>query len=78
MVSDIYSVNPIPEEYRNDPVEVSECWAGSVTHNEYLEQLPKTGLSTVHIIEESAPYEKGEVMVSSWTVAGQKPFGKCN
>ena len=78
VVSDIYSVNPIPEEYRNDPVAVSECWAGSVTRNEYLEQLRKAGFSSLQVIEESAPYEKGKVMVSSWTVTSQKPFEKCN
>ena len=72
VVSDIYSVNPIPEEYRNDPVAVSECWAGSVTRDEYLDQLRKAGFTSVQIIEESAPYEKGKVMVSSWTITGRK------
>jgi ubiquinone/menaquinone biosynthesis C-methylase UbiE len=76
VVSDIYSVNPIPEEYRKDPVAVSECWAGSVTRNEYLEQLHKAGFSSVNIIEESAPYEKGKVMVASWTITGKKQSGK--
>ena len=76
VVSDIYSVNPIPEEYKNDPVAVSECWAGSVTRYEYLEQLRKAGFSSLQVIEESAPYEKGKVIVSSWTISGQKPSGK--
>jgi len=78
VVSDIYSLHPIPEEYRNDPVAVSECWAGSVTRSEYLEQLRKAGFSSMQVIEESAPYEKGRVQVSSWTISGQKPTGKCN
>jgi len=72
VVSDIYSVNPIPEEYRNDPVAVAECWAGSVTRDEYLEQLREAGFSSVRVIEESAPYEKGRVLVTSWTITGQK------
>jgi SAM-dependent methyltransferase len=72
VVSDIYSINPIPEEYRNDPVAVAECWAGSVTRDEYLEQLRKAGFSSVRVIEESAPYEKGRVLVSSWTITSQK------
>ena len=78
VVSDIYSLNPVPEEYRNDPVAVSECWAGSVTRDEYLEQLGKAGFEQIKILEESAPYKKAEIMVSSWTVAGRKPSGKCN
>jgi ubiquinone/menaquinone biosynthesis C-methylase UbiE len=72
VVSDIYSVNAIPEEYRNDPVAVAECWAGSVTRNEYLDQLRKAGFASVQIIEESAPYEKGKAIVSSWTITGRK------
>ncbi len=78
VVSDIFSLNPVPEEYRNDPVAVSECWAGSVTRDEYLEQLEKAGFKQITILEESAPYKKAEIMVSSWTVAGIKPSGKCN
>ena len=72
IVSDIYSSSPVPEEYRNDPVAISECWAGSVTSDEYLEQLTTAGFTSVKILEESAPYEKGKIMVSSWTIAGEK------
>jgi len=78
VISDIYSSDPVPEEYKNDPVAIAECWAGSVTRDEYLEQLKMAGFSSIRIIEESAPYEKGKVMVSSWTIAGDKPSGKGN
>jgi ubiquinone/menaquinone biosynthesis C-methylase UbiE len=77
VISDIYAINPIPEEYRNDPVAVSECWAGSVTRNEYLDQLRKAGFNSVTILEESSPYEKGKAMISSWTVAARKQAGNC-
>jgi arsenite methyltransferase len=73
VVSDIYSVDQIPDEYKNDPVAIAECWAGSVTRNEYLEHLQHAGFSSVNIIEESKPYEKGKVMVASWTIEGIKP-----
>jgi ubiquinone/menaquinone biosynthesis C-methylase UbiE len=72
VVSDIYSSEAVPEEYRNDPVAVSECWAGSVTRAEYLDQLEKAGFSDIKIIEESQPYAKGKILVSSWTIAGIK------
>jgi arsenite methyltransferase len=78
VISDIYSSDPVPEEYKNDPVAIAECWAGSVTRDEYLEQLKLAGFSSIRIIEESAPYQKGKVMVSSWTIAGNKPSGKGN
>jgi len=72
VISDIYATTPIPEEYKNDPVAISECWAGSVTRSEYLEQLYNSGFDSIRIIEESAPYEKGKAMVASWTIAGEK------
>lgn len=70
VVSDIYSIHPVPDKYKNDPVAISECWAGSVTRDEYLQQLNLAGFSSIKILEESKPYEKGEVMVASWTLAG--------
>src|SRR5664280_1789527 len=39
VVSDIYSVNPVPVKFKNDPVAIAECWAGSVTRDEYLDNL---------------------------------------
>lgn len=78
VVSDIYASGSVPEEYRNDPVAIAECWAGSVTRSEYLEQLSSAGFSSIKIVEESAPYEKGKIMVSSWTIAGEKTSCKCN
>ena len=72
VVSDIYSTNPVPEEYKNDPIAIAECWAGSVTRDEYLKQIEIAGFSKVTIIEESTPYEKGKINVASWTIAGKK------
>jgi arsenite methyltransferase len=72
VISDIYASYPIPEEYKNDPVAIAECWAGSVTRDEYLEHLRNAGFPSISIIEESEPYEKGKAMVASWTIAGEK------
>jgi SAM-dependent methyltransferase len=77
IVSDIYSLTPVPDEYRNDPVAVSECWAGSVTRDEYLRQIADAGFESVSVIEESAPYDKGKIKVASWTIAGVKKTVKC-
>jgi len=76
VVSDIYATSPVPEEYRTDPVAVAECWAGSVTREEYLETLKIAGFHSVNILEESKPYPKGKVEVSSFTIAGEKPKAK--
>ncbi len=78
VVSDIYSIDSIPDEYRNDPVAVAECWGGAVTRDKYLKQIEKSGFIQVNIVEESVPYQKGKTVVSSWTIVGKKPTGNCS
>jgi ubiquinone/menaquinone biosynthesis C-methylase UbiE len=73
VVSDIYALEPIPAVYRNDPVAVAECWAGAVTRSEYLQMLAAAGFKQVSVLEEREPYEKGKVMVASFTIRGYKP-----
>lgn len=72
VVSDIYATQPIDDEYRNDPVAVAECWAGSVTRAEYLTMLEEAGFSEIKIFEESEPYAKGKAEVASFTISGKK------
>lgn len=76
VVSDIYSMESMPDEFRNDPVAISECWAGAVTRNEYLSHFHSAGFKSIEVMEESEPYEKGKVMVSSWTVSGKKTIAE--
>ncbi len=72
VISDIYSTATVPEEYRNDAVAIAECWAGSVTKDEYMEQLRKAGFDKIDILEESMPYSKGKIDVVSFTIASFK------
>lgn len=72
VVSDIYALAPVPNEYKNDPQAVAECWAGSVTKDVYMQQLRNAGFKNIQILEESAPYDKGKIQVSSFTIAGRK------
>ncbi len=76
-VSDIYSLAEVPEEYRTDPVAVSECWAGSIEKDIYLKMIADAGFKDITILEESKPYAKGKIEVASFTVAGTKPAGCC-
>ena len=71
-VSDIYSTEPVPAEYADDPQAVAECWAGAVTKDKYLEILNDAGFKKIEIIEESKPYPKGKIMTSSFTIRGFK------
>ena len=78
VISDIYSTSPVPDDYKNDPEAIAECWAGAVTQDEYLKHLEMAGFPIIKIHEESAPYLKGKVMVTSWTVSGSRPIGHCS
>ncbi|MBN1949761.1 MAG: methyltransferase domain-containing protein [Bacteroidales bacterium] len=75
VVSDIYSMDEVPEKFRNDPEAIAECWAGAVTKEIYLAQLSRAGFENIEIIEESSPYSKGEIEVASFTITGK--IGKC-
>lgn len=72
-VSDIYAIEPVPEIYKNDPEAIAECWAGAILRSEYLAAMEAAGLRDIQILEESLPYEKGKVKVSSFTLAGVRP-----
>lgn len=72
VVSDIYSTSEVPDVYRNDPQAVAECWAGSVSKEEYMKTLARAGFKDIEILEESKPYEKGSIEVVSFTIAGKK------
>jgi SAM-dependent methyltransferase len=72
VISDIYSLEDVPEQYRNDPVAVSECWAGSIKKDDYLKIISDAGFSDVDILEESKPYLKGKIEISSFTIYGKK------
>lgn len=72
VVSDIYALETVPDEYKNDPQAVAECWAGSVTKDVYFKQLEIAGFEKIEILEESDPYEKGKIEVASFTIRGFK------
>ena len=76
-VSDIYSEKAVPSEYASDPAAVAECWAGAIVKKDYIEILEKCGFKDIRILEESEPYEKGRIKVSSFTVQGKKPAACC-
>lgn len=77
VVSDIYSTDLVPEEYANDPAAVAECWAGSIPKADYLKIIMNTGFKEVKILEESAPYSKGQIEVVSFTITAIKDEFSC-
>lgn len=77
VVSDIYSLEEVPEQYRTDPRAVAECWAGALTREKYLRLLEAADFRDITVLEESTPYDKGKIKVASITIAGSKPFSCC-
>ncbi|HEY9855887.1 MAG TPA: methyltransferase domain-containing protein [Stenomitos sp.] len=78
VVSDIYALSDVPEEYSTDPEAIAECWAGAVTREVYLADVADAGFTEVRILEESAPYQKGHITVASLSVAGIKLSRCCS
>lgn len=72
-ISDIYSLQAVPQEYRNDPEAVAECWAGAILREDYLDLVASAGFTKVQILEESEPYAKGKIEVASFTIVATKP-----
>lgn len=72
VVSDIYSMEPVSDEYSSDPAAVAECWAGAITRDQYLLILNQVGFVKIEVLEESKPYAKGRIEVSSFTIRGYK------
>lgn len=77
-ISDIYSLQPVPAEFRKDPVAVAECWAGAETKDDYITHLLKAGFREFNFIEESKPYQKGKIEVCSFTITGTKTKSCCS
>jgi arsenite methyltransferase len=77
IVSDIYALRAVPEEYASDPQAVAECWAGAVTKQEYMNTIRDAGFTAVKILEESRPYQKGKIDTVSFTIAGRRPLCCC-
>jgi ubiquinone/menaquinone biosynthesis C-methylase UbiE len=72
-VSDIYAVEPIAAQYRDDPAAVAECWAGAETRPEYLAHVAEAGFEDIEVRAERAPYRKEQALLSSFTLRGRKP-----
>lgn len=77
-ISDIYSIEDVPDEFKNDPVAVAECWAGAIRKDIYMNILNEVGFVDVNIIEESVPYEKGKIQVASFTIVGKRKNCNCS
>jgi arsenite methyltransferase len=75
VVSDIYSLEDLPDTFRNDPGAIAECWAGAVRKELYLDMVKNAGFESIRIFEESSPYKKRSIEIANFTLTGTKPAG---
>ncbi len=72
VVSDVLADKPLPPEVVADPAAWAACYGGAIVKEEYTQAVEAGGFREWEILEESAPYEKGGVMVKSVTLRGYK------
>lgn len=77
VISDIYASAPVPEQYRDDPSAIAECWGGALTRDEYLAGVSAAGFTSIGVLSESDPYDKGAIQVASITIGGKRPAPRC-
>lgn len=73
VVSDIYAVEPIAPQWRNDPTAIAECWAGAELRADSLAHVTAAGLLEVQVSDERKPYQRGHALLASFTLSGRKP-----
>lgn len=72
VVSDVVSLQPLPEAVRRDPEAWAACYGGAIPEAEYLAAIRQAGFGTLEVLARTEPYEKGGVLVRSLTVKGSR------
>jgi len=75
VVSDIMTERPLPDNIKNDPEAIAECFGGAITVAEYETALSEAGFKHVQIFKERRYLKNGYEMISR-TFQGQKPVGE--
>ena len=72
VVSDVIADQELPESVRNDPAAWAACYGGAIPEAEYRSAIEAAGFADIEVLDLSAPYEKGGVMVRSITVQSHR------
>ena len=73
IISDILSVEPLPQEVAENPAARAACYGGAVVENEYFHAVEEAGFQNVEILEKSEPYIKEGFQIYSVTFRALKP-----
>jgi arsenite methyltransferase len=72
VVADVMAEREVPDAVRADPEAWAACYGGAISESDYLVAIRQAGFEQVEILDRSAPYEKGGIMVRSLTVQGRR------
>jgi arsenite methyltransferase len=72
VVADVIAEGEVPDAVRADPEAWAACYGGAISESDYLAAIQQAGFEQVEILDRSAPYEKGGIMVRSLTVRGRR------
>lgn len=71
VISDTASVDPLPEEVKNDPLAWADCYGGAITQEEYLATIQAAGFENIVILKKR-DYIKNSFPFMSLTIKGIK------
>jgi arsenite methyltransferase len=72
VVADVMAEGQVPDSVRLDPEAWAACYGGAISESDYLDAIQQAGFGAIEVLDRSAPYEKGGIMVRSLTVRGRR------
>jgi ubiquinone/menaquinone biosynthesis C-methylase UbiE len=73
VVSDIMTEQPLPQEIREDPEAIADCFGGAITLREYENALTQAGFSKIEVFKERRYLKNGFEMISRTFLGIKKP-----
>lgn len=72
VISDAVTKNPLPQEIKDDPEAVAQCFGGAVTEKEYLDSISSAGFQDIKILKRREYVKNGYDFISLTLIAFKK------
>lgn len=69
VISDAVTKQPLPQEVKDDPDAIAQCFGGALTEKEYLESIITSGFSNVEILKRREYVKNGYDFISITVMA---------
>lgn len=74
VVSDIMTERPLPQEIKEDPEAIADCFGGAITLQEYEDVLNEAGFLKVEVFKERRYIKNGYEMISRTFQGYKEPY----